>query len=168
MKVDMNLSLKDVPGSLTRALGPISKHGGNIVSVIHSRGEKELVGVKIVLQVRDRSSLNRIKKALERENIRISDILLEGKKYYSKRTISFILIGHVIDTDIQDTIDRINTTGLVSDIDVVMPSPEKKSSVIINVDVDEKKGKKLIGLIEDICKEKDFLLIRSLNESEKN
>lgn len=168
MKVDMNLILKDVPGMLIRVLEPISKYGGNIISVIHSRGGKEFVGVRILLEVRDKLSLNRIKRALERERIRISDIFLEGKRYYSKRTISFILIGHVIDTDIQDTIDRINTVGMVSDIDVVMPSPEKKSSVIMNVDVDEKKSKKLVILLEEICKEKGFLLVRSLNENEKN
>ncbi len=163
MKVDMLLELKDVPGSLIRALEPISGHGGNIISVLHSRGEKNRVSVQISFTVHDQASLDLIRKSLRAEKVRISDIKLEGKKYYSKKTISFILVGHVIDTDIRDTIDRINTVGLVSDIDVVMPSPEEKSSVIMNVDVDEKKIDELLGAIDGICDEKKFLLIRSLN-----
>ncbi len=159
----MVLELKDVPGSLLRALEPISRHGGNIVSVLHSRGEKNLVSVQITFSVHDQFSLDLIRKSLQAEKVRISDIKLEGKKYYSKKTISFILVGHVIDTDIRDTIDRINTLALVSDIDVVMPSPEERSSVIMNVDVDEKNSNKLLELINEICDEKKFLLIRSLN-----
>lgn len=159
----MVLELKDVPGSLLRALEPISSHGGNIVSVLHSRGEKNLVSVQITFSVHDQFSLDLIRKSLQAEKVRISDIKLEGKKYYSKKTISFILVGHVIDTDIRDTIDRINTLALVSDIDVVMPSPEERSSVIMNVDVDEKNSNKLLELINEICDEKKFLLIRSLN-----
>lgn len=159
----MILELKDVPGSLIRALEPISSHGGNIISVLHSRDEKDRVSVQIAFRVHDQLSLDLIRKSLQAEKVRISDIELEGRKYYSKKTISFILVGHVIDTDIRDTIDRINTLALVSDIDVMMPSPEEKSSVIMNVDVDEKKTDKLLELINEICKEKKFLLIRSLN-----
>lgn len=163
MKVDMILELRDVPGSLLRALEPISGHGGNIISVLHLRGEKELVPVQITFRVADQSSLNLIKNSLEKQNMHISEIKVEGKKYYAKRSLSFMLVGHVIDTDIRDTIDRINTIGLVSDVDVVMPSPEEKSSVMMNVDVDEEKNGSLIKLVEEICDEKKFLLIRSLD-----
>jgi len=158
----MKLSLKDVPGSLLRALEPVSIHGGNILSVLHSRGEKELVSVQISFKIKDQLALDLIKKDLKKQNIRVSEILLEGKRYYSKKTLSFILIGHVIDTDIRNTVDRINEIGLVSDIDVVMPSPEKKSSVMMNIDFDDKRIKKLNKIINEICKEKKFLLIRSL------
>jgi ACT domain-containing protein len=163
MKIDMTLKLKDIPGMLLRAMEPISSHGGNIISVSHCRGEKDFVSVHISFKVRDQSSLNLIKNALQRQKTHISELRIEGKKYHTKKSVSFILVGHVIDTDIQDTIDRINTLGMVSDIDVVMPSPEQKSSVMMNVDVDEKKGGELEELLWEICNEKKFLLIRSLN-----
>jgi len=162
MKVDTLLALKDVPGSLLRALEPVSAHGGNIVSVLHSRGRKELVEVKIVFRIADQESLNLIKRDLEKRGVQISEIRLEGRQYYSKKIISFILVGHVIDTDIRDTIDRINEIGLVSNIDVVMPSPEQRSSVMMNVEVDNGKLKKLNSTIEKICREKDLLLISSI------
>jgi len=162
MKVDMLLALKDVPGSLLRALEPISSHGGNIVSVLHSRGEKDLVEVKIVFRIADQESLNLIKRDLEKRRVQIPEIRVEGRQYYSKKIPSFILVGHVIDTDIRDTIDKINEIGLVSDLDVVMPSPEKKSSVMMNVEVDNGKLERLRLSIEKICEEKDLLLISSI------
>jgi len=162
LKVDMKLQLKDVPGSLLRALEPVSIHGGNIISVIHSRGERELVSVQMSFEIKDQAALDLIKGDLKKQNIRVSEILLEGKRYYSKKTLSFILIGHVIDKDIRDTVDRLNEIGLVSDMDVVMPSPEKKSSVMMNVDVDDKRTEELNRLINEICREKNFLLISSL------
>jgi ACT domain-containing protein len=162
MKVDMKLQLKDVPGSLLRALEPVSFHGGNIMSVLHFRGDGGLVSVQISFKIKDQSSLDLIKRDLKKQNIRLSEILLEGKRYYSKKTVSFILIGHVIDRDIRDTIDRINELGLVSGIDVVMPSPEKRSSVMMNIDIDDRKVKKLNSLVNEIGKEKKFLLVRSL------
>jgi ACT domain-containing protein len=162
MKVDMRLELKDVPGSLLRVLEPISLHGGNIISVLHSRGEKDLVVVEIGYTIRDHESLNLIKKDLGKHKVRLSEMLVEGKQYYSKKSLSIILVGHVIDKDIQDTVDRINKVGLVSAMDVVMPAPEEKSSVMINIDVDNGKLERLNNIIKDICKEKKFLVIRSL------
>lgn len=162
MKVDMRLELKDVPGSLIRALEPISLHGGNIVSVTHSRGGKDLVSVQIGFSVSDQQSLDLIKKDVKKNSVHISEILLEGKKYYSKTTISAIMVGHVIDKDIRDTIDQINEVGIVSSIDVVMPAPEDCSSVIMNIDVDNGGLGKLNGILMGICEKKKFLLIRSL------
>lgn len=158
----MRLELKDVPGSLLRVLEPISMHGGNIISVLHSRGEKDLVVVWIGFTIKDQESLDLIKKDLKKHKVRLSEMLVEGKRYYSKKSLSIILIGHIIDTDIQDTVDRINNVGLVSGMDVVMPSPEERSSVLINIDVDNGRLKNLNKVINDVCKEKKFLLIRSL------
>ncbi len=162
MKIDMQLALKDVPGSLLRALEPVSSHGGNIISVLHSRGKKERVEVKVTFKIADQESLDLIRKEMEKRGIQVSDIRAEGKRYYSKKILSFILVGHVIDTDVRDTIDRINEVGLVSDIDVVMPSPEQKSSVMVNVEVDNGKLERLNSAVEKVCKEKDLLLISSI------
>ncbi len=162
MKVDMKLQLRDVPGSLLRALDPISVHGGNIISVLHSRADGGMVSVQISFNIRDQSSLDLITGDMKKQNIRISKIMLEGKNYYSKKTYPLILIGHVIDKDIKDTIDKINEVGLVSNIDVVMPSPEERSSVMMNVDVDKRRIKELDKLLNGVCREKNFLLIKSL------
>ena len=163
MKIDMKLELKDVPGTLIKAIEPISQHGGNIRSVLHLRTGMDLVPVEILFEVPDELSLNLIKESLEKGKIRISEINVEGKKYYEKETHSFMLIGHVIDTDIMDTIDRLNAVGMVSDIDVLMPSPDEKSSVMVNVDVDKEHRETLLKALDEICGEKELLAIKSLD-----
>ena len=162
MKIDMKLELKDVPGTLIKSIEPISKHGGNIRSVLHLRTGTGLVPVEIIFEIPDEASLNLIKNSLEERKIRISEIKVEGKKYYEKETPSFMLIGHVIDTDIMDTIDQLNEIGTVSDLDVLMPSPYEKSSVMMNVDVDKENRKTLLEVLDKICKEKELLAIKSL------
>ena len=162
MIVHMKLELKDKPGSLIRALEPISSHGGNIVSVTHSRAEKKRVLVQIIFKISDLRMLDLIKNKLRQGKVAVTYVDIEGRKYYARKVLYYMFVGHVIDTDIQDTIDRINKVGLVSDIDVVMPSPEKKSSVLLRVEVDESRASKVSKRIEDICAEKSFLLVRSL------
>ena len=162
MKIDMKLELKDVPGTLIKAIEPISQHGGNIRSVLHLRTGMGLVPVEIIFEIPDESSLNLIKNSLEERKIRILEIKVEGKKYYEKETHSFMLIGHVIDTDIMDTIDKLNEVGMVSDLDVLMPSPDEKSSVMMNVDVDKEHSENLLKVVDEICGEKELMAIKSL------
>jgi ACT domain-containing protein len=162
MKVELTLGLKDVPGMLVKALDPISGNGGNILGVVHSRGARDVVEVIVTFSVGDQSTLDHIIKALKKQKTSVREIKLEGRKYYKKKSISFLFIGHVIDTDIQDTIDRINEQGLVSDVDVRMSDPEEESSVIMKAEVDESKTKKLMHEVESICKTKKLLLITEL------
>ncbi|PKP55833.1 MAG: hypothetical protein CVT89_07470, partial [Candidatus Altiarchaeales archaeon HGW-Altiarchaeales-2] len=103
----MKIFLKDTPGSLIRAIEPISTNGGNIQSIVHSHQFKSAdeVPVEIVFGIDDVKSLENIKSILLNEGIKISDILIEGKKYYKKRTRTIIMVGHIIDKDIMNTID---------------------------------------------------------------
>jgi ACT domain-containing protein len=162
MFVEMVLGLKDVPGMLVRALEPISANGGNIVSVLHSRGKAENVEVHITFKVGDEETLSRIMGALKAERVSVKDVKVEGHKYFRKKSVSLILVGHVIDQDIQDTIDRINKIGLVRDLDVRMSNPGDVSAVLMNVNVDEDRSKRLMDCIADICASKKFLNIREV------
>jgi ACT domain-containing protein len=131
--------------------------------VLHSRGRRDVVEVNIIFNVGDQVTLSRILEALRKAKIKVWDVRIEGRRYYSKTSLSFILLGHVIDQDIQDTIDRINKTGLVQDVDVRMTDPEKESSVLMNVDVDEDKVVELMDCIHGICRRKGFLFIREVS-----
>lgn len=162
MEVDLRLGLRDVPGMLVKAIEPISRYGGNIQSILHTRGARDVVEVRIVFKIADEMSLDFIKKEFRKQKIRVMELTVEGRRYYSKKNLSFILIGHVIDTDVRNTIDRINEVGVVSDVDVVMPDPGEKSSVMFTVDVDEHRIRSLNERVVEICAEKKFLLIKSI------
>lgn len=162
MKVEMTLSLKDRPGMLLKALNPISGCGGNIVSVHHNRAGKDEVPVEVLFRVRDQQTLDRIICELEGEKISVKAVLIEGRKYYSRGRVSLVFIGHVIDRDIQDTIDRLNKIGLVSDVGVRMADPDAESSVWMDVDVEEDNLRDLSQEVEKIIDDKDFECISEI------
>ncbi|BDC36165.1 MAG: amino acid-binding protein [Candidatus Methanoliparum thermophilum] len=163
MKVKMKLELKDEPGTLIKALLPISKYGGNIVYVVHDR-EKKLPNGNITVQISieaNKDQVREIKNALEDEDIGILSIdevkLIED--------LAFIMIGHIVDTDIKDTIDRVDNTGFaeVIDLNLKMPNIKKESSARIIIRATGKEEmKKCVDLINKIANEKDFVLIYPL------
>jgi ACT domain-containing protein len=161
MFVEMVLGLRDVPGMLVSALEPISTNGGNIVSVLHNR-RKKVVEVNVAFKVRDDATLTRILSALGERKINVRDVNVEGRRYYRKRSVSFILIGHVIDQDIQDTIDEINKVGLVRDINVRMNNPEEESAVMLRVNVDENMLGRLDESVKSVCERKRFIIVRGV------
>jgi ACT domain-containing protein len=158
MRVELLLALKDVPGMLVKALEPVSANGGNIINVVHSRVRGK-AQVTVTFFVRDQVTLNSILKALAARKIEYDDVRLEGRRYYSKRSLSFVLVGHVVDRDIQDTIDRINRVGLVRDVDIRMAGPQEESAVLMRVNVDEDRLGRLNDCVKDVCHRKKFLLI---------
>lgn len=159
MKIDMIVRMEDIPGSLIKVIEPISLHGGNIKSVLHLRSEKDYIPVQILFEIDDRKSLEMIKNEI---SARISEIKIEGKSYYKKETKTFMMIGHIIDTNVRDTIDRLNKIGLVNDLSIVMPDPDKESSVLMKVDVDSSDESMLMDELKEICDEKKILLIKSV------
>ncbi|MFH0863347.1 MAG: hypothetical protein V1875_10030 [Candidatus Altiarchaeota archaeon] len=162
MFVEMVLGLRDVPGALVRALEPVSANGGNIVSVLHSRGKGDLVDVNVSFKAKDDETLNRILEAFKKEKVEYREVKVEGHRYNRKKRLSFILVGHVIDQDLQDTIDQINKVGLVRNIEVRMANPDEESAVLMTVNIDEGRMGRLNETLQDVCKRKRIMLIRGV------
>ena len=164
MRIEIEVELKDTPGQLVRALEPISRYGGNIISVVHMRENRrkgERVPVHITVELEEPQIIEKILGELENRDIIVSK-LNEVKK---KETLTIMLIGHVVDTDLRDTIDRINKIKgvVVVDVELSMPDPEKESSALMDIEVSKpEKAKKVINVLEAIAKEKNLLLIKSL------
>ena len=155
----LDLELKDSPGELLKALTPISEMGINIHSVIHLREKKSdgKVPVRIVLEDIDEDTLEKIVEKLEDSGIVVTKV----NNKVRKMDIDVVVIGHVVDTDIRDTIDRLNRYGLVVDLDLTMPHPFKESSARMRIVVDSDKLEELCNEMERISKEKDLLFIKS-------
>lgn len=164
MKISFDLVLKDVPGQLVKALEPISQFGGNIISIVHLREEAtkgDRIPVHVTLEIEDSGRLDKIVNELEKRDIWVSKIG-EVKK---KEKITVMLIGHIVDTDVRDTIDRINEIPgvMVADVSLAMPDPAKESSARMDIEVSgSKKAKIAMERLEEIAKEKNLLVIKSL------
>lgn len=163
MIISMTLELKDIPGQLVLALSPISEFHGNIMSVIHQHDEKTPRGtipVQVTFEI-ENSILNRLIERLEKSGVRVARV---GEKRLNS-TISVVLIGHIVHSDMGDTIDKIDSTGFaeVVDMSLSMPAIEKTSSayLVINA-IGEKELIMGLDILREVAKKKDLLLIEPI------
>jgi len=165
LKVEALLRLRDAPGMLLSVLDPISRFGGNIVSISHfrERMEGDIVPTLIVFEVKDLAMLDAIRGGFEKARVRVAELKLEGKQLSKKKSFSVIMTGHVMQTDVRDTMDRINALGgQVTNFNIAIVAPEARSSAIFKIDVEERKCAKLARGIDALALEKNLLVIREL------
>jgi len=164
MRAQLEMELEDVPGQLVKVLEPISSFGGNIMNVLHERERKTPLGrvpVRVVFEVDEKAKLNRIIGALRRMGVRIIRV---GEKEGAFRS-AVLLVGHIIHTDIRDTVDRLNEIrGVrISDLNLAMGAVGQESAarVMITAD-DENLARTALLRLEKISRGKGLLMITSL------
>ncbi len=163
MIVSMTLELKDIPGQLVLALSPISELHGNIMSVVHQHEEKTPRGtipVQITFEI-DQRVLNELIERLEKSGVRVARVGEERLR----SSVSLVLIGHIIHSDIGDTIDRIDSTGFaeVVDLSLSMPAIDRTSSAYLVISaIGEKELKKALEILRDVADKKDLLMIEPI------
>lgn len=159
--MDLVLELQDIPGQLVSVLDPISIFGTNLVTVIHQRdfkNERGMIPVQITIEG-ERGNLKQVIGKLTEMNITI----LEIDGVVVKEIISTILIGHVIDTDIKDTMDKINSIEGVSVVSMdIKLEEELESSAMIVVESDPDKKNIVLNKIQDIANEKGLLVVNEV------
>lgn len=163
MLIKIVMELEDVPGQLLKALEPIARFGGNIQSIMHQRERKTPLGrvpVMLVFEVGDRARLGRIIAALQARGVRITQL---GEREGAVRSM-VLLIGHIIHTDIRDTIDRLNAIKgvIVSDLSLAMGGPGRESTARMTITADDEKRASLaISNLQRIADRKKLFMITS-------
>ncbi|WP_209621706.1 amino acid-binding protein [Methanolobus bombayensis] len=163
MRVSMDIELKDIPGQLLLALRPVSELKGNLISVVHhheKRTPRGTIPVQLVFEIKP-DKLNDIVSRLEENGIGIARI--DEKRFFEHGAV--ILIGHIVHTDIQDTIDTIDKTGYaeVVDLNLSMPKINMASSASLKIDAVSKEHlDSAITLLKEIAREKDLLVIEPI------
>jgi len=162
MRITMDLELKDIPGQLVKALEPISDSGGNIVSVVHhheQRTNRGTIPLQVVFEMDD--GLDALKEKLESRGIKV--VRFNEMRLLERKTV--VLVGHIIHSDIRDTIEHIDSTGYAEVVDLAMSMPgiSLKSSARIGISATGKaEMKKAMRLLRDIAKQKDLLFIEPI------
>jgi len=160
----LEAKLPDIPGSLIELIKPISQNGGNIYGVLHHHDKKttNLIPVDIwfdLSEARFEESLENIKKDLLEKNIELIKISVDPKN----SILSIILTGHVFESDILDTIKRLDSKDIkVLDLHAKFTEINEISSVMMKVEFPITMTKfELVNEIEEVCKEKNLFLIHS-------
>jgi ACT domain-containing protein len=165
VQVSMKLEMKDSPGQLVAALNPISEVGGNIIAVIHQRepeADSGTISVQIVLELSEQR-LNRLVELIKAQGVSVLRIGQERLLY--KQTV--IMIGHIVHTDLGDTVDRIDCTGFaeVTELNMVMPGINERSSArLVIKSVNKKDMDNALGILRAVAKEKNLQIIEPLEE----
>ena len=159
----MKLEIKDSPGHLVAALKPVSDVGGNIKSVIHERdplSETGTLDVEITLEL-PAGKLEDLKILLKKSGVLILRI---GEERFLIRK-SVILIGHLMHTDLSDTVDRIDATGFaeVGELSMIMPAVNEPTSAKMTIKSDSLKDiTRAMDILKEISKQKGILIVEPL------
>jgi ACT domain-containing protein len=159
----VRLELVDESGELLRALRPISENGGNLLSIFHERGNVTPRGhIPVVIDVEATPErYEAIVDSLREEGI---NVIQAGAERYSE-SLTLILSGHLVDTDLSNTLSRIRETtrATVQDLSLSAPAGTTDiSSARLCLAVEAGEVDRTLSAIDEIAEEKDLHLIKPL------
>ena len=133
VQISLRLELNDKPGQLLAAIKPVSDSGANIISIMHQRGAETSNGTLIVDIVVSlpQNRLDQLKSALTANGI---EIIRVGTDHLTC-TKTFILIGHILHTDLTDTVNRIDRANVaeVTELHIIMPQITQPSTAKLTI-----------------------------------
>ena len=158
MRMNLILEILDVPGQLVSILNPIGELGANVVTIVHKReikAEEGKAAIEIAIEG-ERENLQAVVDRFKEMNIS----LIEVDDTIKKEKLSTILYGHIIDSDLRDTVDKINAVDglVVSDLQLKLDG-ELKSTALLTIELELGKREIAYNKVMEIAKEKDFLVI---------
>ncbi|MFC7131667.1 MULTISPECIES: amino acid-binding protein [Salinibaculum] len=159
----VRLELVDRPGELLRALEPIADNGGNLLSIFHERGNvtpRGHIPVEVDLEATP-ERFDDIVDALRDEGI---NVIQAGAERYGEE-LTVVLIGHIVDTDLSDTLSRIEDSSGASVRDFSLSAPEGRdgeSSARVRLAAQRGETEAAMDIIHEIAAEKDFQVVEPL------
>jgi ACT domain-containing protein len=159
----VRLELVDEPGELLRALRPIADNGGNLLSIFHERGNvtpRGHIPVEVDLEATP-ERFDGIVDALREAGI---NVIQAGAQRYGE-TLTVVLSGHIVDTDLSDTLSRIQqeTDATVTDLSLSAPEgTDDISSARLRLAAEEGETGATMGTLRTIAAEKDLRVIEPL------
>ncbi|KAF5436051.1 ACT domain-containing protein [Candidatus Methanophagaceae archaeon] len=159
----MSIELKDIPGQLVLALQPISDFGGNIRSVVHHRDKKTPSGripLQLVLEIEDRNLSVLVDRLKERG---VNVVRIGEERLMDSMVV--LLIGHIVHSDIRETIDSIDSTGFaeVVELSLSMPGVDLKSSASVTISaVGTDELNDALAILEAAAEKKGIMVIASI------
>nr|WP_121822045.1 amino acid-binding protein [Halostella salina] len=157
------MELVDEPGELLRALQPIADNGGNLLSIFHERGNltpRGHIPVEVDLECTP-DRFDDVVAALRDAGV---NVIQAGAEQYSEE-MTVLLAGHLIDTDLSDTLNRIEECAGASVADISLSSPEgtaDASSARLRLAVESGRVDDVLAGIRAVAEDKELRVIEPL------
>lgn len=123
----LRLELADEPGELAAALEPIAEGGGNLLSVFHERGSRT-PGGRIPVEVALDCPTERFDEIVAALRDRGVTVVAADEEFYGE-AIRVLLTGHLVDTDLSETLREIEDASTVVVEELSLSAPDGIESV---------------------------------------
>ena len=159
----VRLELVDRPGELLRALEPIAENGGNLLSIFHERGNltpRGHIPVEVDLEAPPEKFEN-VVDALREAGI---NVIQAGAERYSEE-FAVVLVGHLVNTDLSNTLSRIQESSGASVQDFSLSAPkgeEGVSSARLRLAAETGKTETVLDAVRAIADEKELRVVEPL------
>jgi ACT domain-containing protein len=163
----VRLELVDRPGELLRALSPIADHGGNLLSIFHERGNvtpRGQIPVEVDMEATP-PQFEEIVDALRAEGI---NVIQAGAEQYTEE-LTVILVGHIVNTDLSNTLERIQSATGANVEDLSLSAPEGDegiSSARIRLATRSDGTDAALDRIREVAADKDLRVVEPLTAGE--
>ncbi len=123
----VRLELSDEPGELLRALRPIADGDGNLLSVLHERGDLTPRGqVPVTVEFRcPTTRFESIIESLDEAGVTVAQV---DRESYADR-LAVLLVGHVVESDLSETLTTVERSPAASVVDLSLSAPEGTDEV---------------------------------------
>ena len=159
----VRLELVDEPGQLLAALQPIADNGGNLLSIYHERGNKTPRG-RIPVEVDFEAGPDRFEEIVDALRTEGVNVMQAGTERYAEE-VTLLLFGHLIDTDLSDTLSRIEGYEAASVADVSLAAPqgtEEASSARLRLEARAGETEAALSAVRELAAEKDLRVVEPL------
>lgn len=161
----IRLELVDEPGQLLAALEPIASNGGNLLSIFHERGNLTPRG-RIPVEVDVECPPTRFESIVEALRDSGVNVIQAGSERYGEE-VSLLLVGHIIDTDLSDTLRRVQQCSDASVTDFSLSAPEGTddvSSARLRLATRAGRTQQALAAVREVADEKGLHVVEPLTE----
>jgi ACT domain-containing protein len=159
----IRLELVDEPGELLRALEPIADNGGNLLSIFHERGNLTPRG-HIPVEVDVEATPERFEVIVDALRDAGVNVVQAGAERYSDE-VTLIVVGQLVQTDLSNTLSRIQAGTDASVTDVSLSAPEgteNGASARLRLAIQSGEAGSVVAAVRDVASEKDLDVIEPL------
>jgi ACT domain-containing protein len=162
----VRLELVDEPGELLRALEPISAAGGNLLSIYHERGNltpRGHIPVEVDISCVPQQ-FDAIVDSLREAGV---NVIQAGSERYDEELV-VLLVGHLVDTDLSDTLQQIEARADASLTDLSLSAPrgrDETSSARLRLKTKSGSTEATLSTLRSIAADKELQVIEPLTEA---
>jgi len=163
----LRIELHDEPGELAAALEPIAERGGNLLSVFHERGSLTPAG-RIPVEVDLECPASRFDAIVEALRDGGVTVVAADEEYYGE-ALRVVLTGHLVDTDLSETLQALEDSEVVSVEEFSLVAAEgthAKSSALVRLGARAGGREAALDRVREVAAANDLLVVEPLEVAE--